>query len=286
MTSSVLGRSFSFFCFLFIYVFISTLPSCHCSGPASGQILPSQGDLCSILQHRTAVLGTRLYFMGGSYTFFDGDTNSNGLSSQNLVSMGFILTILTEHELYWLDLNTSFPVEGLISHNSLFSVPATGDQLAGSGAFFVDVQETTLYSFGGFAEGSSDQTDQLLSYDVSKNSWFNASVLGGKYNEYQWDTSMHATSQAGGQGLSFINGGDNGTTGGMIVFNASDTSQLSWTNETGPTVPSTIGASMSYLRYGTQGVLIGMGGTNVGHQGSVTCPLLTLKADLFDSAYS
>jgi len=44
----------------------------------SRTIQPAQGDLCHLYQHRSALLGNRLYFMGGAYTFQRGDTTGPG----------------------------------------------------------------------------------------------------------------------------------------------------------------------------------------------------------------
>lgn len=41
-------------------------------------IQPAQGDLCYLNKHRSAILGDRLYFMGGQYTFQGRDTTTAG----------------------------------------------------------------------------------------------------------------------------------------------------------------------------------------------------------------
>jgi len=41
-------------------------------------IQPAQGDLCYLYNQRSAILGNRLYFMGGQYTFQGGDTTTAG----------------------------------------------------------------------------------------------------------------------------------------------------------------------------------------------------------------
>lgn len=41
-------------------------------------VQPAQGDLCYLYNHRSAILGNRLYLMGGQYTFQGGDTTTAG----------------------------------------------------------------------------------------------------------------------------------------------------------------------------------------------------------------
>ena len=82
----------------------------------------------------------------------------------------------------------------------------------------------------------------------------------------QRDSAMHTSTVTSSQGLGFINGGWDFSTSGMVIFNASNPRQLSWTNQTGDEVPGTMGASMQYARYGKAGVLIGIGGNNVLNQ--------------------
>lgn len=170
--------------------------------------------------------------------------------------------ISTEQQLYWLDLNTSFPVDGMISSNNLRSTPAPADsQWRGTGVFFTDSTQTSLYSFGGFIDDNSEHNSTWL-FNSSSSKWSNETVAGGAFNKLNRDASMHASTTNSAQGLSFVNGGWNSIPG-MVVFNASDPHRLSWTNQTREDVPGTMGATMQYVRYGKAGVLIAIGGYDV-----------------------
>ena len=58
--------------------------------------------------------------------------------------------ITSETSLYWIQLNnTSFPVDGLIKKSFLNTTDSSATQYMGGGAFWTDVNETTLYSIGG-----------------------------------------------------------------------------------------------------------------------------------------
>lgn len=171
------------------------------------------------------------------------------------------LTVSTERKLYWLDLNTSFPVDTAIPSNVLRSIAAPADsQWTGTGAFFTNADQTGLYSFGGFLYDDTEHNSTWL-FNSSTAQWSNVTVSGGNLNKLNRDSSMHTSTTGTSQGLSFINGGWDSTSG-MVVFN-SDPHQLSWTNQTQNDIPGTMGSSMQFLRYGKAGVLIAFGGYDV-----------------------
>jgi len=176
--------------------------------------------------------------------------------------LGRRLTLSTEQQLYWLDLNTSFPVESSISSNTLHSIAAPADtQWRGAGLFFTDAAQTALYSYGGFLEDDSDHNSTWV-FNSSSAKWSNETVSGGGLNRFNRDSSMHTSTTSSNQGLGFVNGGWNSISG-MVTFNASNPRQLSWTNQTQGDVPGTMGATMQYVRYGKAGVLIAIGGYDV-----------------------
>ncbi|KAI9791455.1 MAG: hypothetical protein M1835_000311 [Candelina submexicana] len=184
--------------------------------------------------------------MGGQYTFQGGDTAS------------------TEQHIYWLDLTKSFSVGGVLSSNSLNSTQAPDDSgWQATGAFFTS--KSTLYSFG--TPSNSIARDSLSTYDTALNQWGTARVAEGSLNVGARHMNMHAT---GGPGSGFITGGGDADPKGMIQFNASDPSRLSWVNHTGENVPNTMGATMQYIRMGREGVLIALGGYDT------TVPLVDL----------
>ncbi|KAI9701063.1 MAG: hypothetical protein M1836_001732 [Candelina mexicana] len=205
------------------------------------------GDLCTVQSHRAALVGSRYYFQGGVYTFQGGDTNA------------------AEKQLYWLDLNTSFPVQGLISTNTLHSAQAVGDnEYKGSGVFLTDVNQTALSIFGGQGIGPNTM-GSMPTYNISTNTWSAQSVSGGDLNFVRRDGMTHTSSDQTGQGLSYVLGGLNdyhAVAKGMVKLDASDPSHLRWTNQSGTDVPGFNQAGLEYIRVGKAGVLIAWGGYN------------------------
>lgn len=96
-------------------------------------------------------------------------------------------------------------------------------------------------------------------------------VAGGEFN-FGLRTDAWYTSDPT-SGTSFISGGGGDPTtdntippGGMIIFDSSDPSNISWRNDTtgsNRTSPTSIEGQMVYVRSGKQGVLLGIGGFNV-----------------------
>lgn len=132
-----------------------------------------------------------------------------------------------------------------------------GSDWQGNGAFFTDRLLTTMYHFAGYAD-SDNATVQ--SFNATLQTWANVSVSGGSLNYMSRGGAAFATSSTSGLGLGFISGGsDAQTLPGLITFNASDPSALSWTNETQGTPHLDLG-TMQYARFGDKGVLIAFGG--------------------------
>lgn len=168
---------------------------------------------------------------------------------------------MVEDKLYWLDLNTSFSLDGVISPNDLQSVTAPGDDWQGSGAMFTDPLMTTYYHFDGFAPVPNNAT--VPSFNATTQTWKNVSVSGGSYNSVgRGGGALSATSSTSGLGLSFVAGGSALATNaslGMVVFNASNPSNLTWATKTHGTPHFDLG-TMQYARFGNKGVLIAFGG--------------------------
>ncbi|KAI9875995.1 MAG: hypothetical protein M1830_007583, partial [Pleopsidium flavum] len=192
-----------------------------------------------------------MYFMGGQHTVQGGITNG------------------AERKLYALDLTSSFPVDSCIAGSSLQQSRAPADSnWNATGVFFLDANETLLYTFGGFQK-SGPHTDALPLYNTTSQSWSTVTVPGESLNWGDRDDSMFASSLGSNQGLSFIEGGyptdiandAQNSTPGLITFNASNPANLSWYNSTeSSNTPHTLGASMQYVRYGQSGLLVGLGG--------------------------
>ncbi|KAI9871284.1 MAG: hypothetical protein M1830_003110 [Pleopsidium flavum] len=220
---------------------------------------PGQGDLCYFYRHRSAVAGEKLYFMGGFYTIEGGSTNEN------------------EQQLFRVDLSSSFAVNGILPASSVVTSPAPpNSNWKGAGAFFVDDTDTILYSYGGFERDYEPQNSMAM-YNTTSQSWSTVTVSGGNLNQGDREESMYTSSLGTDLSLSFIQGGYTSAMGpsawlesasatnltGMITFNSSDASNLSWTNSTKfSNAPETMGAKMQFVRYGRSGVLIAFGGFN------------------------
>ena len=167
-----------------------------------------------------------------------------------------------EPELFWLDLNESFPVDTVISASILQSDRVQGFQWQGQGAFFTDIDLTTIYSFGGFNEWDGQFQNTVETFNTTSQTWANTTIGGGAFNNRDRSFSTSATTATSGLGLSFTSGGFNkANPKGMIRFDVSNPTAPKWTNET-KDVPPLVGATMQYARFGDQGVLIAVGGYN------------------------
>ena len=170
--------------------------------------------------------------------------------------------------LYWLDLSTSFPVDGLIGTSSLQSTKGSSRQFVGTGAFFTDSNSSTLYTFAGYPDNTLSDffaADSVNAYYTQNQSWSDPSpvVSGGNFSFLSRGQAMYATSQDAGLGSNFFAGG--GTSfyvEDMVTFNASHTEEgqdLSWINQTSG-VPYFWGPATEFARFGDEGVLISVGG--------------------------
>ena len=160
--------------------------------------------------------------------------------------------------MYWLDLNTSFSLDGVISPNVLQSMTPPGDDWQGGGAMFTDPLMTTFYHFDGYV---TPNNATVPSFNATTQTWKNASVSGGSFNTVDKGGAVSATTSTSGLGLSFITGDNHGpdVPPAMIVFDASDPNNLTWTNKTHGTPHLDLG-TMQYARFGNKGVLIAFGG--------------------------
>ena len=173
-----------------------------------------------------------------------------------------VIDVRTERELYWLDLNSSFPVDTIIPANTLHSTPVPGAQWQGQGAFFTDANLTTMYSFAGFGQPEKvSLRDTVETFNTSSQTWGDASISGGANDSLARLFHSSATTATSGLGLNFIIGVLNDTPEpqAIIQFDASEPDSLHWTTET-QNVPYTAAATMQYARFGSKGVLIVVGG--------------------------
>ena len=207
------------------------------------------------------LLQDRLYFEGGVYTFRGGDIPLAGDLINIFEREVPSIDSRPEKQLFWLDLRDDFSAETVISADSLKSVSVEGSQWHGSGAFFTDAKNTMMYSFGGMTMKNTDLLDSVESFNTTSLTWAKVSVSGRAFNGFQGDLRSSATTSTSGLGLNFVTRGFDTVQQppGLLRFDASDPKDLKWRDET-EGVPSLIGATMQYARFGPKGVLIAVGG--------------------------
>lgn len=114
---------------------------------------------------------------------------------------------------------------------------------------------------------SQVNTNTLESFNTTSQTWSDVPVIDAEeslsnetYNPIGAHLSSSATTSTSGLSFGFAIGGNyTKAPTGMIVLDASNPDNLSWTNETDG-IPILSGGEMQYARYGNQGVLIAFGG--------------------------
>ena len=174
-----------------------------------------------------------------------------------------------ENQLFWLDLNSTLPIDTIIPGSSLQSTTVPGIEWQtwqGRGTFLTDASMDAIY-FTSNSLNSNVNTNTLESFNTTSQTWSNISVIDKDHNLSNVTDnpigaylSSIATTSTSGLSLGFAVGGAHPEApSGMIVLDASNPDSLSWTNETDE-VPILCGAEMQYARYGEKGVLIAFGG--------------------------
>ncbi|KAB2579740.1 hypothetical protein DBV05_g1724 [Lasiodiplodia theobromae] len=117
-----------------------------------------------------AIVGDRLFWSSGNYTFDDGTSWSNTSS------------------LYWLRLNDTIDVHGPIDMSLVGSVALPSDALTGgtspmsggaAGTFFYD--HTMLYAYAGMVGPEANGVDnQLWAFNTTTDEWRLVPVAGGR----------------------------------------------------------------------------------------------------------
>ena len=132
-------------------------------------------------------------------------------------------------------------------------------QSQGTGGFLTDTLMDTMYLTSTLPNNTVG-LNTLDSFNTTSQTWANITITGGNFNTIGGWLSSAATSSTSGLGLGFtIGGADSRTPPGMVVLDASNPNDLSWTNKT-EGAPPLCGAEMQYARYGNKGVLIAFGG--------------------------
>ena len=121
------------------------------------------------------------------------------------------------------------------------------------------LNQTTLYRLGGFPDDNGQGQATLPAYNIEKDQWQSVRVSGGNLNRFDRIYSLHASSTEGGGSLSFVSGGQD-YVGGMVTFNSTNPQAPSWRNSTNADLPYFWGGVSAFVRYGTAGILVSVGG--------------------------
>ena len=179
-----------------------------------------------------------------------------------------VITPMTALALFYLDLDTSFPVEVLLSSDFLHNVsvlatttPDIINQTKSIWAGALLATNSSLYVYGGVGPNTS----ALAAYNAATSSWEQVTISGadngiggGLYSQSVSDPIS---------GLSFVTGGTSGVQG-MLTFNPSNPRDLKWTPHTERngtktvSMPNAFGGGLVYLPVGKAGVLIMFGGSD------------------------
>ncbi|KAI2469114.1 hypothetical protein F4781DRAFT_395283 [Annulohypoxylon bovei var. microspora] len=216
-------------------------------------------SICSIVDQRSAIVGNRLFFSSGNYTFDDGQAMHNTSS------------------LYWLPLNDTIDVSGPIDMSLLGSVNLPSNSLVNNrggsaGTFFYD--RTSLYPYAGLVGSDADGINNALwSFNTTDDAWNLVQVQGGKISFGNNSEGVHASDPS--TGTSFYTGGwtmaFNSTNNGTVKFQSFNSISPQWTFETATTGiqgPDILKGSMVYLRKGRSGVLLAFGGYQTAYRGT------------------
>ena len=149
-----------------------------------------------------------------------------------------IITLMTELALFSLDLDTSFPVEVLLSSDFLHNVsvlPTTTNQTKALWAGALFATNSSLYVYGG-------DTVPLAVYNAGTSSWKQVNISGAANGIGGGQFSQSVSDPI--SGLSFFTGGTYGAQG-LLTFNASNPDDLTWTPHTERNGTKTV--SMPYV---------------------------------------
>jgi hypothetical protein len=113
------------------------------------------GGLTTLL---VALVEDQILLMGGNYNFVDSPASS------------------PEPNFFALNLNTTFPVYGLIDSGSLWATPAPGVAPYQYGVFFYD--NTAVHLYAGLGNSNVTDSNRLWAYDVQGSPWKQVDVDG------------------------------------------------------------------------------------------------------------
>ena len=97
-------------------------------------------------------------------------------------------------------------------------------------------------------------------YNVQGDVWHDVGVSGGSLDKGLSLGTMYASSSTGGMPLSFISGGFEAFQDGLVIFNSTSPQNPSWSNVTSDDLPYFRDPNTQYVRYGSAGILVVVGG--------------------------
>jgi hypothetical protein len=194
------------------------------------------------------LVNSQIYFLGGRYSLE---------SVQNV----------TRNELYTISLDQSFSTNGLLQSGSVQSTEAlsTAPFKYDGGAFWYN--NNTLFMYSGLGPDSIETFEPLYSFHIDDDAWTSERVAGGDFQKGNRKYGQYASDLATGQ--SFFSGGSDTSITGLVSFDASDRSDMSWFNDTSPAPTNArprgqrMGAEAVFLPFGGEGVLLYIGGYDV-----------------------
>ncbi|KAL9610227.1 MAG: hypothetical protein Q9167_005049 [Letrouitia subvulpina] len=199
-------------------------------------------NICLLNRLKTIRLRNRLFFTVGDFVYAGNNTVSPYVKLQ------------------WLDLDRPFSVDGDIPDSILQNTTDDTKPSFTGDAFWTDANETRVYTLGQSADQPHNGQSTLDAYSVQDDLWSDVSVSGGALNKGLSLTTMYASSSAGGVPLSFISGGFEAFQNGLVIFNSSDPQNPTWKNVTSDDLPYFREPLTQYVRYGSAGILVVIGG--------------------------
>ncbi|KAF2238978.1 hypothetical protein EV356DRAFT_528862 [Viridothelium virens] len=207
-------------------------------------------NLCAVQGQGSAIVGERLWFSGGAYTFDDGEANTG------------------EDSLFSLDLTTAFPAHSFISDTTYDTIPLPSG-VPNNATATDTVMFNTNTSLSMLYPSTSNPLDMWI-YNVSTNDW-TQSVAQDSIGPGVWEFSSSNRLQAvsiPSVGISYYAG----TSTQSLAKRDGETypwlesldqnGGLEWHGINTQTPVPLVDSTLTYIRAGKSGVLLALGGTN------------------------
>ncbi|KAF3936105.1 hypothetical protein ABW20_dc0109653 [Dactylellina cionopaga] len=140
----------------------------------------ANNDLCSVVNQASAIVGGKLYFAMGTYTFSDGNV------------------LIRQRKLFSVPLTTSFPAHSLISSSVYNSVDLPSGAPVNSDTGIFMYTNTTLYFYEPEVNDIDNGTS-IWTYNAESSEFKQATVGGGENVPYQIFPGGYASDPATGR---------------------------------------------------------------------------------------